>query len=193
MNKWKQQQLILIYEILNHSTSCPYFLFVTEIFYLSHYKYIYFQNFLIVYFMHNLVSSSTKDAKRKQYFTDKSNTEGWKADDLVLFNDKICTSVCISYILVHTKYELQITGSSGGKIISFNDEPWLNDTTPHRLPTWQACWTVSLSSDYNLIIVLTFRGRYSDCVIIYVWQSQKLCCCGSLLWIKSQAQLHCFK
>jgi len=45
-----------------------------------------------------------------------------KADDLVLLNHKVCTFVCISYILAHTKYKLQIPGPSGGKIISFNDE-----------------------------------------------------------------------
>ena len=38
----KATAIDLIYEILNHSTSCPYCLFVTQsFFYLSHYKYIY--------------------------------------------------------------------------------------------------------------------------------------------------------
>lgn len=115
-----------------------------KFFYLSYYKYIYkyFQNFLIVCFVHNIISSCIEDTKRSNTSLTKAILRDEKADDLVLFNHKVCTSVYISYIHAHTKYELPITGPSVGKIISCNDEQWLNDTTHHRPPTWQACWTV---------------------------------------------------
>jgi hypothetical protein len=78
--------------------------------------------------MHNIISSRTKNAKKKKK-KKKTNTSltkailtDEKADDLVLLNHKVCTFVCISYILAHTKYKLQITGPSHDKIISFNYE-----------------------------------------------------------------------
>jgi len=73
--------------------------------------------------MHNIISSCTKNAKRKKNTSlTKAILKDEKTDYLVLLNHKVCNLVCISYILAHTKYNLQNTGPSGGKIISFNDE-----------------------------------------------------------------------
>lgn len=124
----KATPIDLIYEIPNHSTSCPYFLFVTQSFFIYHIINTYintthFQNFLIVCYMHNIISSCTKNAKRKKNTSlTKAILKDEKTDYLVLLNHKVCNLVCISYILAHTKYNLQNTGPSGGKIISFNDE-----------------------------------------------------------------------
>jgi len=46
-----------------------------------------------------------------------------KVDDLVLLNHTQSLHFCVHQLYIaYTKYKLQITGPSGGKIISFNDE-----------------------------------------------------------------------